>query len=267
MRISRPEDLAEVSGSGKVGIMLTFQNADHFRGPDDVSLFHQLGQRITQLTYNYASPFGSGFMEHRDGGLTVAGGAIVERMNKVGMAIDSSHSGDITTLDILAASEKPVVFTHASCRALLPGHLRCKTDEMIRKLARSGGVMGVPFLRFLIRDKEPVTIEHVLDHFDHIARLVGIEHAAIGSDMDLEGFGKPRGAPDQDAPPQPERPNFERYQLHLDEHELEHIHGLDHPKRVYDLTEGLIRRGYSDGDIRLVLGGNAVRVLSNIWQA
>jgi membrane dipeptidase len=267
-RIDEPRDFESVVQSGKVGIMLTMQNSTHIREADDVDTFFGLGQRVSQLTYNFSNGLGSGFLENHDGGLTARGERIVERMEAVGMAVDASHCGDRTTLDILKAATRPVIFTHASCRALLPGHLRCKTDEMIRGLAGTGGVMGIPFIRFMIRQQPPVNVEHVLDHFDHVARLVGVEHVGIGSDLDLEGLASPR-RPRQDGGEEPEspltQPNIDRYQLHFSEDGYEHVDGLNHPKRAYDLTEGLIRRGYGDDEIRLMLGGNFARVLADIW--
>ncbi len=262
-RVDSPDDFQRTRREGKVGIMITFQNSDHFRTVRDVDEFYHLGQRLSQLTYNYQNRIGAGFLENRDGGLTVFGHQIVERMQNVGMAVDVSHCGDQTTMDALDAATRPVVFSHASCRALLPGHLRAKTDEAIRAMARSGGVMGINFIRFMIRLEEPVTLEHVLDHFEYAARLVGPEHVGIGSDMDIEGNASPLRAPDD--PPSWNAPNFDRYRMHMNEDGRESIAGLDHTKRVFDLTEGLIRRGHSDADIALMLGGNFERVMSDLW--
>ncbi|MCC6319359.1 MAG: membrane dipeptidase [Gemmatimonadaceae bacterium] len=263
-RIDDASDFARAKREGKVGIMITLQNSDHFRSPEDVDTFFALGQRLSQLTYNYQNRIGSGFLEQNDGGLTVFGGEIVQRMNRVGMAVDVSHCADRTTLDTLAAAKRPVVFSHASCRALVPGHLRCKTDEAIRKMAGTGGVMGIPFLRMMLHEAEPVTIEHALDHFDHVRRLVGVEHLAVGSDMDIVGNPNPVNGPGAG---NPATPNFDRYRLHIDAKGewLLRIAGLDHPRRTLDLTEGLIRRRYSDAEITGILGGNAQRVLSTIW--
>ena len=244
--------------------MLTFQDSTHFRSPDDVPTFFGLGQRISQLTYNFNNRIGSGFLEQRDGGLSVFGLSIMERMQQVGMAVDVSHCGDQTTLDALNAATKPVIFTHATARALVPGHLRCKTDEAIRKMAAGGGVMGIAMIRFMVRDSEPVTIEHVLDHVDHVARLTGVEHVAIGSDLDV--VGNPNAVNGGGFDPRTQ-PNFFRYQYHEDGDGAINIRGLNHSKRVFDLTEGLIRRGYSDAQIALILGGNAIRVLGAIWPA
>jgi membrane dipeptidase len=262
-RIDDASDFARAKAAKKLGIMITFQNSQHFRRADDVNTFWGLGQRISQLTYNMNNGIGSGFLEQRDGGLSMFGLSIVERMNQVGMAVDLSHCADQTTMDGIAASKRPVVFTHANCRALAPSLTRLKTDEAIRGMAKTGGVMGVAFIRFMVREHEPVTIEHVLDHVDYAAKLVGVEHVAVGSDLDMVGNPNPIGG----GMDPKKQPNFDRYHFHTDSAGKLTITGLDHPKRMFDLTEGLIRRRYSDADITGIIGGNAVRVLTRIWQA
>ncbi|HZT77303.1 MAG TPA: membrane dipeptidase [Vicinamibacterales bacterium] len=261
-RIDKASDFERAKSQNKIGVMLTFQDSTHFRTPDDVTTFFGLGQRVSQLTYNFNNRIGSGFLENRDGGLSVFGHSIMQRMEQVGMAVDVSHCGDQTTLDALDAATKPVLFTHATARALVPGHLRCKTDEAIQKMAKSGGAMGIAMIRFMVRNQEPVTIEHVLDHVDYVAKLVGVEHVAIGSDLDV--VGNPNAVNGGGFDPRTQ-PNFARYQYHADPDGGITIRGLNHVKRVYDLTEGLIRRGYTDAQIGQILGGNARRVLSSIW--
>jgi membrane dipeptidase len=261
LRIDDATDFAKLAREkNKVGVMLTMQGADHFRTVDDINAFYGLGQRISQVTYNTTNRLGSGFLADSDIGLTEYGASVIQRMNEVGMAVDLSHSGDKTTLDGLAASRKPTIFSHACARTLIPGHLRCKTDEMIRAMAKSGGVMGIPFLRFMVRGEEPVTIEHALDQFDHVAKLVGVEHVGIGSDMDVRGNPNPMGVPE----PTNQR-NFDRYRLHRDTDSSITTKPLDHPKRAYELAEGWIRRKYSDANIRLMLGGNWQRAMGAIW--
>lgn len=261
LRIDKVGDFERAHKGRKIGIMLTLQDSTHFRGPDDVEEFFGLGQRISQLTYNFNNRIGSGFLEQRDGGLSVFGLSILKRMEQTGMAVDVSHCGDQTTMDALEAATKPVLFTHAGCRALLPGHLRAKTDEAIRAMAKTGGVMGINFIRFMVRDREPVSIEHVLNQFDYVRKLVGVEYLAVGSDLDLIGNANPIGGGFQPS----SQPNFSRYGFHTGPDGKLAVKGLDHPKRTFDLTEGLIGRGYGDEDIKLILGGNAVRVLSKIW--
>jgi len=259
MRIDSAADLDRVKKSGKIGLLLGIQNSDHFRRVTDVNFFHSIGQRVSQLTYNSRNWIGSGSTERSDGGLSDFGASIVERMNKIGMAVDVSHCGDQTTLDAFDVSKKPVLITHSNCRALVEGHPRCKTDEAIRKMAATGGVMGITGVRMFVRSEEPTTIEHAIDHFDHVAKLVGVEHVGVGSDSDLEGY---------DDLPQSLNAALRRgYKESYAFREKIDIEGLDHPKRMYDLAEALIRRGYSDSDIEGILGGNFRRVLSDIWSA
>jgi membrane dipeptidase len=261
LRVDDAGDFARLARErNRIGILMTMQGADHFRTADDVDTFFALGQRASQLTYNTTNRLGSGFLADEDTGLTDYGAEIVRRMQAVGMAVDLSHAGDRTTRDALAVATKPVIVSHAAARTLVPGHLRAKTDDVIRAVARSGGVMGIPFLRFMIKLDEPVTIENALDHFDHVRKLVGVEHVGIGSDMDVLGNPNPMGVPEPT-----NQPHFDRYQLHRDTDSAITTKKLDHPKRVYDVAEGLIRRKYSDADIRLVLGGNWARVLGSIW--
>ena len=262
-RIDDAGDFARAKSQQKLGVLISFQNSQHFRRPEDVNTFWSLGQRVSQLTYNFNNSIGSGFLETRDGGLSVFGLSIVERMNQVGMAIDVSHCADQTTMDALAASKRPVLFTHANCRALGPSLPRLKTDEAIRAMAKTGGVMGMSFIRFMVRETEPVTLEHALDHFDHAVKLVGVEHVAVGSDIDMVGNPNPIGGGNDPR----QQPNFDRYRYHADGAGKITIAGLDHPKRMFDLTEGLIRRRYSDANIRLILGANAIRALSGNWHS
>jgi membrane dipeptidase len=257
MRVDSADDLDRLKGSGKVGVILGVQNSEHFRSPADVDYFHSLGQRVSQLTYNTRNLIGNGSTERRDEGISDFGAAIIERMNKVGMAVDVSHCGDRTTLDACEISKKPVLITHSNCRALVPGHPRCKTDEAIKKMAASGGVMGVTGVRMFVKNDEPTTVEHFLDHFDHIKKLAGVEHLGVGSDIDLDGY--------DDMPAEENKRLRAGYKGSYGFREKIDIEGVDHPKRIFDLTEGLIRRKYSNSEIESVLGGNFKRVLAQIW--
>lgn len=257
VRVDSVEDFERVRAKDKLGFILGLQSAGHFAELDDIDLFYNLGQRVCQLTYNSRNLIGTGATDRSDGGLSDFGVRVVERMNEVGMAIDVSHCGDRTTLDAFEFSKKPVLITHSNCRALVPGHPRCKTDEAILAVKKSGGVMGITGVRNFIRDKEPTTIEHMLDHYDHVARLIGVEHLGVGSDMDPDGY---------DDIPEPAYSALKGgYKNSYSFRDKIDTDGFDHPKRMYDLTEGLIRRGYSNADIEGILGGNFKRALAAIW--
>ncbi len=256
-RVETPARLDGIKSSGKVGVMLGVQNSEHFHKLDDVDYFYGLGQRVSQLTYNARTLIGNGSTERRDEGLSDFGLAIVERMNKLGMAVDVSHCGDRTTLDAFDVSKKPVLITHSNCRALNPTHPRCKTDEAIKAMAAKGGVMGITEVRMFITIKEPTTIESMLDHYDYAAKLVGVEHVGVGSDIDLLGY---------DAMPPDEYKQLKAgYKNSYGFRDKIDIDGYNYAKRPFDLAEGLIRRKYSDADIEAILGGNFRRVLKQIW--
>ena len=257
-RIDTVQHVDQAKSAGKIGVILGLQNSEHFRTPDDVDYFHRAGQRVSQLTYNAHNNIGNGSTEPKDDGISAFGGTIIDRMNAVGMAVDVSHCGDQTTLDAFSISKMPVLITHSNCRTLSPGHPRCKTDEAIRKMAASGGVMGITGVRQFVKNDEPTTIEHLLDHFDHVRKLVGVEHVGVGGDIDLDGY-------DDMTPAELQRLKS-AYTRNYAFREKIDIEGVDHPKRMFDLTEGLIRRKYSDADIQGVLGGNFRRVLAKIWK-
>jgi membrane dipeptidase len=245
---------------GKLGILYGIQSSDQFQHLDDVNRCYGFGQRISQLSYNFRSRIADGAFEPFDGGVSEYGGKIIERMNTVGMAVDLGHASDKTKLDAIDISKKPVILSHGNCRALNPGARRASTDEAIRKLAAKGGVMGITDIAFMVKGTEPVTVDDVVDHFDHVRDLVGIEHVGIGSDAGIESndLGSPTLLKNLLAKADP------RYRVHGD-HEV--VQGLEGPNRMYELTAALVRRGYTDDQLRLVLGGNWARVLKDIWQA
>jgi membrane dipeptidase len=257
-RIDSPGDFKRIKGSGKVGVILGLQNSEHFRRPDDVTTFYGMGQRVSQLTYNSRNMIGNGSTERRDEGISDFGVRIIERMNQVGMAVDVSHCGDQTTLDAFELSKRPVLITHSNCRALAPGHPRCKTDDAIKAVGKAGSVMGITGVRMFVKNAEPTTIEDALNHYDHVKKLIGPEHLGVGSDIDLDGY--------DDMPPELNKQLRAGDKGSYGFREKIDIEGLDHPKRMFDLTEGLIRRKYSDAEIEGILGGNFIRVLSEIWK-
>lgn len=257
-RIDSMDDFQQLQKGKRVGYIVGIQNSDHFKSLDDVNLFYHLGQRISQLTYNSQNRIGTGSTDRRDGGLSSYGVQIVERMNEVGMAVDVSHCGDQTTLDAFEISKKPVLITHSNARTLAGGHVRCKADGAIRALEKSGGVMGITGVRQFVSDKEPTGIQQIADHVDYVAKLAGIEHVGIGSDMDLDGY---------DDIPEPAYSALKGiYKSSYKFRDKIDADGFGHPKRAYDLTEELVRRGYADIHVRLVLGENFKRALGDIWK-
>ncbi|HXS98312.1 MAG TPA: membrane dipeptidase [Candidatus Limnocylindrales bacterium] len=257
LRISTSGDLARVKSSGRYGIILGLQNSTHFRRVEDVDTFYGLGQRSGQVTYNFRNLLGNGAFEPHDEGLSDFGARIVERMNQVNMAVDCGHVGDHTMADTFDVSKKPVIISHGNCRALNPGYLRCVPDENIKKMAAKGGVMGINFISFMVKPTEPTTVDDVIDHIDHVRDLVGIEHAGIGSDFGIES--------NDFMPADALRRVLEGADKRYKVHHREAVGDLAGDHRTFILTEALIRRKYTDAQIRLILGENWKRVLTEIW--
>lgn len=249
-------DLHRAKVERRVGVIMGLQNADQFDEVADVALFHGLGLRCAQLTYNTLNRLGSGCTERVDGGVSDYGAAIVAEMERRGLLVDVSHSGDRTTLDAIALAKGPIAITHANCR-VLSHHPRGKTDEAIVALARKGGVIGISGVRQFVSDKEPTTLRDIVDHVEHIAKLTSMEHVGIGSDADLNGY--------DDLPPDQYRMLKSAYKSSYAFRDKIDIEGFDSPSKYYDLTAEMVRRGWSDGDIRSVLGANFNRLLTQVW--
>lgn len=255
--IGTVEGLEHAKATGRVGVIMGVQNADHFRRTEDVKTFYDLGQRCSQLTYNSQNRLGSGSTERVDGGLSDYGVKIMEAMASVGMLIDVSHSGDQTTLDAANLASVPIAYTHSNCRAI-SGHPRSKTDEAIKALGENGGVMGVSGVRQFVSKTDPTDITNIVDHIDHIANLIGIEHVGIGSDSDLYGY--------DDMKPEQNKMLRDSYKGSYAFREKIDVDGFDGPLKMFNLTEELIRRNYSNKHIKGVLGDNFKRLLQNTWK-
>lgn len=257
LRINNAADITRAKEQGKLGILFGLQTSTQFETLDDVNRCYGWGQRVSQLSYNFRSVVADGAFEPYDGGVSEYGGKVIERMNAIRMAVDLGHASDKTKLDALEISKAPVILSHGNCRALIPGGLRATTDDTIRKLAAKG-VMGITDIAFMVKGTEPVTIDDVVNHYDHVRDLVGIEHLGVGSDAGIESndLGNPEklkeflGKADK------------RYHIHGTR---EVVTGLEGPNRMWELCSALVRRGYTDEQIQLVLGGNWVRVLKQIW--
>lgn len=268
-------DIERIVAADKIAIPLAIEGGHAIEDSlDNLREFHRLGVSTMTLTHNISHGWAdSSADEPRWGGLNELGVEVVREMNRLGMVIDISHVSDETFFDVLEVSEDPVIASHSGCRALNP-HRRNLSDEMLRALADNGGVIGIVFvLNYLspeyleamnkltavgrpwhqqvppIEDQDlRVAIEHlnagrdwpmenlptlevVLDHIDHAVKIAGVDHVGLGADM-YPRTPSPVG-----------------------------IRGVqDYP----NITLGLKRRGYSDGDIRKIMGGNFLRVWKQI---
>jgi membrane dipeptidase len=252
-------DIKRAKQEGKQAIMYNFQNSPLEGRLDSLDMFKAMGVCSMQLTYNERNDIGDGSTERTNSGLSDFGIAVVERMNELGILVDSAHSGPQTTLDAVKFSKRPPVFSHTECYALSE-HPRNKTDEMIRNLAEKGGVMGLTTVNPMIKRDLPVTMEDFINHIDHIKKLVGVDFVGFGSDCLVRGwptdpkekdtflgfYGDPYFKPSY---------NF-RYPLGTE--------GMNDEHKWLSVTAGLIKRGYKEEEIVKIIGGNWLRVIADV---
>jgi membrane dipeptidase len=227
---------------------------------DRLDVLYGFGVRQMGIAYSEANMLGSGLKERGDGGLTYFGEKAVKRMNKLGIAIDISHSGDQTCLDTIAVSDKPVFITHAGARGLWPTN-RMKTDATIKACAEKGGVIGIEAApHTTLSPAHPKhSIESVMDHFEYCVDLVGIEHVSFGPDT---LFGDHVGLHDAFAQ------NLSLGQAHagVEYEKVAYVDGIENPaENYYNIIGWLVKHNYSDEQIRAVVGGNILRVLEEVW--
>ena len=227
---------------------------------DRLDILYGFGVRQIGIAYSEANSLGSGLKEERDGGLTTFGRRAVDRMNKLGMAIDISHSGDVTSMDVIEHSRQPIFITHAGARAVWDSN-RMKPDHVIRACAERGGVIGLEAAPHttLSAAHPQHSLESVMDHFAYVVDLVGIEHVAFGPDT---MFGDHVGLHNYFADAMSigaahNGPEFPR---------VEYVDGLENPAECFwNIIGWLVQHDYSDDEIRAVAGQNILRVLEQVW--
>lgn len=255
------DDIHQAHANGQLAIVLSLEASTPIENETDrIDILYGMGVRQMGIAYSEANTLGSGLKERGDGGLTAFGRRAVDRMNRLGMAIDISHSGDRTCMDTFEHSSKPVLITHAGARGVWPTP-RMKPDEVLLGCAQTGGVIGLEAAPHTsLSHAHPLhSIESVMDHFVYCVDLMGIDHVAFGPDT-LYGdhvalhktFAANLGVHDAQTGPAYE--------------EVPYVAGLENPTECfYNIVGWLVKHGYSDDEIKAVTGGNIMRVLGEIW--
>jgi len=263
-RIRTVADIHAAKSAGRTGLIYGLQDGVSFEDdPDRLAALRYLGVRVIQPTYNRRNLLGDGCMEPSDAGLSRAGAAAVERMNELGIMLDLSHCGRRTAADAIAASRRPVSFTHTGCYALAE-HPRHRTDGEIRAAADSGGVIGIFIMPYLASGNQP-TAADVIAHIEHVIDIAGEDHVSIGTDGTV--------SPTELTPKFIE--NFsnnvrERKRLGIAaplENETGYLfaNDLNTPRRFETLAGLMLDRAYSRARVEKILGGNLLRVFSETW--
>ncbi len=266
--IERVEDIHAAAADNQVGLIMGFQNARPIGDQlDRIDLFHRLGVRIIQLTYNNRNFLGDGCLEPANGGLSAFGHHAIERMNELGVAIDLSHVGERTSLMAAEATTRPLLATHANAKALADWP-RNKSDDVIRAIAATGGTIGVSIYGPLLWDGSPGRppgLDDLVRQAEHVAGLVGIEHVSFGTDFyavrDTAAY-----CATADMESELTNPAAAAYAAEFG-NALPDRYPPD-CRRLADLsliTDAFIGSGWSADDVKAFLGGNLLRVFGSIW--
>ncbi len=255
------EDIVRAKKNGQIAFIISIEGAAMIENElDRIDILYGLGVRCLGIAYSEGNALGAGLRERNDGGLTQFGRDAVRRMNRLGMAIDISHSGDRTGMETIELSEKPVFITHAGARGLWNSN-RLKDDETIKACAAKGGVIGIEAAPHTTITKKNTrhSIESFMEHFEYCAELVGIDHVAFGPDV---LFGDHVGLHHTLS----EALSIAQSRGKLAYEEVEFVDGLESPAEAFpNIVSWMITHNYSDEDIAKAIGGNVMRVLKEVW--
>jgi membrane dipeptidase len=250
VRVSCADDVLSARQRGVIAFLPTVEHLALGHELHRVDVLYGLGVRLAGLTYMRKTYVGDGQNERTDCGLSELGVEVVRRMNDLGMIVDLSHAGRRTALEAIDASRAPVIFSHNAAYALWPT-ARTRQDEDFLACTAKGGLVCVTAVPNSLSNDPHQNINAVLDHYDYLVKLVGIDHVGIGTDTligDHVGFHK-LGAARRSASGLPST------------FPAPYLDGLESPADGKNIIRGLIARGYSDVDIARIAGGNALDLL------
>jgi len=275
-------DVERAKLEDKLAIVLHFQGTNPVEGDVKmIEIYHRLGIRHMLMAYNMKNLVGDGCLERTDDGLSRFGVALVEEMNRVGMIVDVTHTGHRTSMDTFEASNAPVIFSHSNPAAVwdIPRNVK---DEAIKACAKTGGVMCINGVGVFMGDNDG-SPEKMLKHINYVAELIGPENVGIGTDYVSDGWGREpfeaRPATPADSSVGARQTAFGGRFNQMDLHQAAHLHasggdsiGPDWrdihyigPEQMPELTELMLKHGYSEKEVRGILGENIMRVAKKIW--
>jgi len=247
------QDIERAHQEKKTAIFFGFQNCSPIE--DDIGLVesvHKMGARFMQLTYNNQSLLATGCYEKTDSGVTRMGKEVIKEMNRLGVVIDMSHSAEKSTLDAIELSSKPIAITHANPSFWFAAK-RNKSNEVLKELAKSGGILGLSLYPHHLKDTSNCTLESFCEMAAQTAELMGIKHIGIGSDLCLKQPNnvvewmrngtwtktKDYGEGSSDNPHFPKQPKW-----------FEDARGFN------NLEKGLKKAGFQETEVNDILGNN-----------
>jgi membrane dipeptidase len=249
--VRRADDILLAKRDGKTAISFDLEGMNALDGETYmVSFFYRLGVRQMLIAYNRNNLAGGGCHDN-DQGLSPFGRQVIEEMNRVGMLVDLSHTGYRTTMDVLNTASQPVIFSHSNPKAVYQ-HGRNIVDEQIRACARTGGVVGINGIGRFLTDHQASTVA-IVDCICYVSDLVGPEHVGIGLDYFFESFGSFAVK------------NSFYWPFSEGYDEMKSMRVAE-PAQLPQITDILLKRGWSEKDIRKVLGENFLRVADVVWK-
>ena len=267
---TRGSEIREAFKDGRTAIFFQFQGCEPIGDQLwRLELFHELGLRVQQITHHNDNPWGGGAIEKNWTGLTKVGIEGVERLNALNIIPDLSHSSDLTALDVLKTSRKPVIISHGGARALVPT-ARCTPDEVIRKVGESGGMMGIFMMTmWLTTDPQPTTDAYVRQ-LRHVANVAGIDAVGIANDYSIAGELTAAKAGNDNAK------IISNYYAWWDSVAKQGVMGFDvrpphavipelnNVRRMFLIEEALRKARFTPAEIEKIMGGNWIRVLQQV---
>jgi membrane dipeptidase len=223
--IRTKSDLRSALNGDRIGALLSLEGVDSLHGNlAYLRILYHLGVRTVGITWNRANWAADGVLEPRKGGFTSAGMDLIQECNRLGLIMDVSHLSEKGFWELIEASHKPVIASHSNASKISP-RLRNLSDIQIGSLIQAGGVMGITFVPPFVSEEQPVSIDQILLHIDHVCALGGKRHIGFGSDFD--GI-------------------------------REWIVGLEHAG-LYDRLVNLLLKHYREEDVELFVFGNWYR--------
>jgi len=231
-------------------VVFGFQNTTQLEDePEMVGIFEQLGVRVIQLTYNERNRSADGCTERVDAGLSRFGLEVIEEIESANVVLDLSHVGHTSAREALEAASRPTIFSHSNSAGVLD-HPRNVPDDLVRAAAETGGTIGVNAFPDFVAAGRP-TLDDFVDHVSYLRDLVGAEHVSLGLDfLDQVDTG---GLPFLDDPEYSDPP----YRF---------PEGLESAADLPNLTSKLVERGFTEDEIRGIMGENLLRVFEAVWE-
>lgn len=248
-------DIHKAKAAKRVGLIFGFQDTSPIEGKlHNLEIYHRLGVRIMQLTYNAANPSGCGCQVAEDSGLTGFGREVIAEMNRLGILLDLSHCGPRTTLEAIEASTQPVAITHANAAAFVASP-RNKSDEALQACVAKGGIIGAIAVPVLIARSMPAKLADYLSAIDDLVGRIGVDNVALGPDFMEDMPKEVMEASVRDLPPAA----VAAYAA------MPPTAGFESVTEMPKVTEGLLARGYRPEEVRKLIGGNWLRLYEQVW--